>query len=377
MKIFQLVQKPQRRGAEIFAFQLSRELRRQGHKVQIAYLYPHQDAKALPLHPEDQMLSGQERHPLEKFPGFHPRPLRRLLQLIEQFRPDVVQVNGSRTVKYGAFARHFCRNGSWVLIYRNIGNPQDWVRGWSRRLFYEKLVMPKINGVVGVSSTTLKNLSDFYLLSIPAIHIPRGVDSSALKPMTSREATRQKMQISLRSPLLLFVGSLTPEKRLDRLLRVAGQVRAHLPDLRLCLVGDGPLRAKLEQQVAALGLTNTVYFAGMQADVATYMNAADLLLLTSDTEGTPGVILEAGLLRLPVVATRVGGVPECVLHKKTGLLADPDDEIGLAQAVIMLLQRPEERYKMGERSEKWIQANFTIGHIAQKYIDFYQQVLVV
>ena len=82
--------------------------------------------------------------------------------------------------------------------------------------------------------------------------------------------------------------------------------------------------------------------------------------LTSDTEGIPGVILEAGLMGLPVVATRVGGVPECVLANETGILIDTDDEEGLAEAVLMLLKNPLKRKEMGKRAERWISENFTI-----------------
>ena len=376
MKILQVVQKPQRRGAEIFAFQLSQELRHQGHEVRIAYLYPHDDANALPLHPTDCMLAGQERHPLEKSPGFHPLLLKRVIQQINNFKPDVVQVNGARTIKYGALAQYFCRHQSWVLVYRNIGNPNDWVLGRRRQLFYSRLIMPKLDGVVGVSQTTLDNLTNFYALTIPTTHIPRGIDPKALNFSLSRDVVRAKTQTPPLAPLILFVGSLTPEKRLDRLLRAVRQILSHhLPDLQVWIMGGGPLRPELEKQVESLGLNETVHFLGVQADVATYMQAADLLALTSDTEGLPGVILEAGWLELPAVATRVGGVSECVLDNETGLLVEPDDEDGLVQAMLSLLQYPEQRATMGGKAKSWIGKNFTIEKISQKYVDFYQQVL--
>jgi glycosyltransferase involved in cell wall biosynthesis len=131
----------------------------------------------------------------------------------------------------------------------------------------------------------------------------------------------------------------------------------------------------LENQVRIENLSDQVVFLGLQANVATYMNAADLLLLTSDTEGIPGVVLEAGLLGLPVVATEVGGVPECIREGETGVLMDPEDECGLANAVVDLLQDHQRWSRLSNSARVWIQREFTISIIAQRYADFYHHVL--
>jgi glycosyltransferase involved in cell wall biosynthesis len=375
MRVLQIVQKSQRRGAEVFAYQLGQEQRRQGHQVQTVYLYPFPGVGSLPLHERDCVLDGQEQHPFERLPGIHPGLLRRLGQQIGKFQPDVVQVNGGRAVKYGAFCRLFNAKSSWVLVYRNIGEPGDWVRGRQRRLFYQKLVMPRLDGVVSVSQITLEHVRDFYDLSIPMTCIPNGVDANALVPAVSREAVRQNTQTPSRAPVFLSVGSLTPEKHLDRLLRIVQSVRVNIPGIYLWLDGDGPLRANLEQQAKSLGIAETVRFLGIQTDVASYLAAADLFVLTSDTEGVPAAVLEAGLLDLPVVATQVGGLPECVLDGETGLLVEPQDEEGLARALCILLQDPVLRNDMGARAKEWVSDHFTLDKIAQQYLDFYRQVL--
>lgn len=375
MRIIQVVQKPQRRGAEIFAFQLSQELRRQGHEVRLVYLYPHAETVGLPLNEGDCMLNGNPDHPFEKFPGINPLLLRRLLHAIDEFKPDVVQVNGARTVKYGAFASYSRRDASWALIYRNIGNPRDWLRGWHYRIFYQKLVMPRLHGVVGVSRKTLQAVKDFYAISVPIKNIPRAVDPESLVPAASRDAVRLKTQTPAEAAVLIFIGSLTPEKRLDRLLRLTQQVRLQMPKLHLWFIGSGPLESTLRQQADALGIGESVRFLGAQSNVADYLNAADLFVLTSDTEGIPGVILEAGLLGLAVVATRVGGVPECILEGETGVLVDRQDEERLAEAVCGLLQDSARRHRLGEKAKSWVAENFTINKIAGNYVDFYHHVL--
>lgn len=375
MRILQIVNKPQRRGAEIFALQLSRELRRQNHAVKIVYLYPYQGDSALALAQEDIVLAGDEAHWLEKVAGAHPGLLRRLRQTIGAFAPDIVQVNGARTVKYGALAHLGRGQQGWALIYRNIGNPQDWQRGLHYHLFYTHLVMPQLDGVVGVTQTTLDNLKKSYRLTIPTINIPRGVDPTQLVPTVPAPEMRAKMQTPGDAHVLLFVGSLSPEKRLDRLLNVVAQVHAQGEQAYLWIVGDGALRRELEALVKGLGLEPWVRFAGIQPDVANYMAAADLLLLTSDTEGLPGVILEAGMVGIPAVATRVGGVHESMLDGETGLLIEPHDESGFASAVVELLRDRARRLEMGQKAERWVQANFTMAKIAQRYLEFYRGVL--
>lgn len=375
MRILQVVQKPQRRGAEVFAFQLSQELKRQGHETRLIYLYPHNETCGLPLDHGDRMLNGNPNHPFEKLPGVNPFLLRQLLHAIDEFKPDVVQVNGARTVKYGAFASYSCRDASWALIYRNIGNPSDWLRGWHYRFFYQKLVMPRLHGVVGVSRTTLQAVKDFYELSIPMRNIPNATNPAYLIPKTSRDDVRRQTKTPTDAPVLISVGSLTTEKRLDRLFRVTQNVCSRLPHLHLWLVGAGSQEHVLRQQAHSLGIADNVRFLGTQAYVADYLNAADLFVLTSDTEGIPAVILEAGLLGLPVIATRVGGIPECVLDGETGVLVDRQDEQGLAEVVCALWQNSVRRHELGKKAKNWVRENFTIEKIAMDYIDFYESVL--
>ncbi|MGH9857298.1 MAG: glycosyltransferase family 4 protein, partial [Acidobacteriota bacterium] len=362
--------------AEVFAFQLSQELRRHQHDVRIAYLYPYKGANRLPVeHPENILLDGSEGSFLEKVPGFHPLLLRRLNQRIADFKPDIVQANGARTVKYGAFAARKQQDHSSVLIYRNIGNPQDWLKGPLRSVFYQKFVMPRVDGIVGVSQKTLERVLNFYQLSIPSAHIPRGIDASALISTQNRQSVRKAYSIPEDTPLLIYLGSMTREKRPDRFLRIVRCVKERIPQIQAWLVGDGPLKEQLQKETASEGMTETVRFVGLQTQVAPFLLASDLLLVTSDTEGIPGVILEAGLLGIPAIASSVGGVPECIQNNRTGILVDPENEEAFATAVMELLQESSRRNEMGERAKDWMNQNFEIRKVALQYLEFYKKVL--
>jgi len=374
LRILQVVHKPQRRGAEIFALQLSQQLRSKGHEVRTAYLYPHHGENPLPLTADDVVLGGSEHHCFETFPGVHPSLVSRLRRIVEETHPDVVQVNGGRTVKYGAAIASHTLQRPWVLIYRNIGQPGHWRRG-VRHTYYSRLVLPRLDGVVGVSAGTLREIENLYRLSVPTACIPSAVDSSAVVPTMSRSAVREQTDTPLDAPVVVWIGSLTPEKRLDRLLRAAARVRQLVPNLHVWILGGGPLGRTLESEARAQSLEGCVRFLGVQAQVANYINAGDLVTLTSDNEGMPAVLLEAGLLGRAVVATQVGGVAECVLHEETGILVPRSDEEALATAIQDLLRQPDRRSRLGDSAKAWVEQNFTISLIAQRYASFYQQVM--
>jgi glycosyltransferase involved in cell wall biosynthesis len=240
---------------------------------------------------------------------------------------------------------------------------------------YSQLVAPRLDGVVGVSQTTLRAVGELYNLSVPMTYIPCAVDPEAVVPIVPREVVRRGADTPLDAPVVVWVGSLTPEKRLDRMLRAVSMVKTHVPDLHLWIVGGGRLQSDLETQVRGSSLATCVRFFGTQNRVADHLNAGDLAVLTSDTEGMPAVLLEAGFLGLPVVATRVGGVSECVRDGETGVLVKRTDEGALANALCELLQHPERRFQMGKAARAWIDANFTMSRIAQQYCAFYQRVL--
>lgn len=353
----------------MFARELSEELEERGHPTTIVYLYDHAGDAPLPLRPQDRVL-GTERRLFERLPGVHPVILARLLRHLDRFSPEIVQVNGSRSVKYGSLARRL-RRGHWPLVSRVIGSPPHWAGGAFKRRLYARLVLSAVDGLIAVSSDTLQGLRSCYRVTAPATVVPRGVAVPTEPGAGDRGAARRRRQIADRTPVVVFIGSLTAEKRPDRLLRVFARVRAEVPDVVLWVAGDGPLAPDVRQRIEAAGLTHAVALLGVVQDVDELLAAADLLLLTSDTEGTPGVVLEAGAAGLPTVATSVGGVPACVGHGKTGLLAAPDDEEGLAAAVVELLRDPDRRHAYGAAARRRVEECFSLPRVADEILAFY------
>jgi glycosyltransferase involved in cell wall biosynthesis len=374
LRILQLVQKPQRRGAEMFAAQLSAMLRTTGQAVvRTAYLYPNDTVGTLPLVDGDLVIGGDEASPSEKLLGANPALLRRLVAAIDDFAPDIVQANGSRTVKYAALASVFRRRVA--VVYRNIGDPTQWVDDRWRRFFYSRAILPRLDGIVSVSEATLRGVQSLHATSVPTACIPRAIDVEAFQPARSRNQVRAELGADAGIPVVLYVGSLTQEKRPDRLARVFAAVRATVPEAELWVVGSGPLDDDLAGQLAISGDAAHARLLGVRDDVADLMNAADLLLLTSDTEGTPGVLLEAGAASLAVVATRVGGVADCIADGRTGVLVGREDEEGFARAAVALLRDPSARKQMGIEARYRVAESFALSAITQDYLRFYRTVL--
>ncbi|MCI0416246.1 glycosyltransferase family 4 protein [bacterium] len=373
MKILQIVQKPQLRGAEMFAYQLSERFLREGHQVREVYLYSATDAASLSLRSSDVLIGEDQNHFTERVPGWNPKILKRIRSLLREFKPEVVQVNAARTVKYGALVSMLEQNTRCVFVYRNIGDPRTWVRGLLRKWFYRNFAINQMDGIVAVSRTSFDFLKLLLNGNSDLVRIPRAVEPATFVPKQRREKVRQSLSTPELAPVLVFVGSLTPEKRVDRLIRLLQHGISQFPLLQLWILGDGTLKRELETYAETLGVAGAVRFIGLQQDVASYVNAADLFVLSSETEGIPGVVLEAGLLGIPSIACNVGGVSDCILDGETGILVDPSNETSMIEAVVELLSHAGQRIEMGKKASNWVMKNFLMEGIAEQYLEFYKR----
>jgi glycosyltransferase involved in cell wall biosynthesis len=202
--------------------------------------------------------------------------------------------------------------------------------------------------------------------------LPNVVDTEWFKPAGSLS----------KAPLtLIAVGRLVKQKRLDRFISILGRLRTEFRlDVRGLIVGPGcqneDLRPKLENQARSLGLfPDIVQFRGGVSDMRSAYQEAAVCVLTSDFEGTPNVLLEAMASGLPVVATRVGGVPGIVRHTQTGFLFEPDDLEGLVAALVELVRNSELRTAMGQRARTYVEENHSLHRLPAYLGGLYQRAL--
>ena len=177
----------------------------------------------------------------------------------------------------------------------------------------------------------------------------------------------------------LIVGtaaSLTPEKGLDVLLRAMPELLRRCPDVYLLILGEGPLRSDLQRMIREMELEQSVGLPGHVEDVRSWLAAFQVFVLPSKSDGVPTAILEAMAMELPVVASRVGGVPEILRQGEIGVMVDPGDPRQLAQALASLLEDPSKCKHLGRIGRQRVRQTFgldcMIGRLDELYMELLQ-----
>jgi len=168
--------------------------------------------------------------------------------------------------------------------------------------------------------------------------VPNGVDVERFRPQHSRSgALRTRFAIDAEAPLVGFVGRLSAEKGPDLFLRAALSIRAQRPDAHFVLVGEGAMLKQLQVFASRFGIADAVHFAGSQDDMPAVFNELDVVVSSSLSEAMPLAVMEAMASGVPVVACKVGGIPDLVEHGVTGWLAPEGDYDELATRVVDLI----------------------------------------
>jgi glycosyltransferase involved in cell wall biosynthesis len=198
--------------------------------------------------------------------------------------------------------------------------------------------------------------------------IPPGIE---IGPLPTKQSARRVLGIPETGPVLSFIGRVTRIKRPDRFIEVALRVSQQRPDAHFIIVGDGDLMQVTRHKAACSNAP--IQLLGMLNQVETCLAASDAVILTSDNEGTPISLIEAGMAGIPVVASDVGSVREVVSDGETGWLAKPDTT-ALSAAVLELLQHPSEAARRGENARKTTEQKFGVSRFLGDYEQLYIEV---
>ncbi len=204
--------------------------------------------------------------------------------------------------------------------------------------------------------------------------LPNGVDVQRFHPdPIARAAKRAELRLE-DSFTWLAVGRFVPAKNYALMLRAFAIAR--IPNARLIIAGDGPLRPELEGLAKQLNISNLTDFLGARSDVKELMNAADAYVMSSDREGMPMVLLEASATALPIVATNVGGNMEVVKHGISGLLVPPQDEESLADAMTIMTNLPPVTLAaMGRSGRELTSAHHNIESVVDSWEALYRELI--
>lgn len=193
--------------------------------------------------------------------------------------------------------------------------------------------------------------------------------------LEDRAIVRQEWGFHEKHEIAVIVAQLRPEKNHSLFLRVARRVAEHLPAARFVIVGDGPERTKLQDYAQTLNISHLVRFTGVRHDIPRVLAAADVVTLTSRTETFPMALLEGMAAGKPIVATRVGSIPEMVGEEESGYLINLDDEEAFAEALQELLSSRAKAKRMGEAGRRTVMQHFTLEQMVRGYEELFQELL--
>jgi sugar transferase (PEP-CTERM/EpsH1 system associated) len=312
---------------------------------------------------------------LNKPPGLAPATHWDLYKLLRRLRPTILHTYNLAAVEYAATAM---LAGVPVRVHaehgRDASDPDG--KNWKHNLL-RRLLVPVIDCFVPVSADLQGWLGR--AAGVPQaknLLIDNGVDTSIFAPATAGSKPAGWPDFA-GCFVIGTVGRIQDVKDHAGLVDAFAALRAQLPRerdrLRLVIVGDGPLRAKLAEKVRAMGLQDVVHLPGARRDIADLMRTFSVFAMSSIAEGTPVVLLEAMACGLPVVATRVGGIPAVVEEGTTGALVPARDPSALAAALARYALAPELVRKHGAAARRRIENKYSIGAMLASYLGLYDR----
>lgn len=207
--------------------------------------------------------------------------------------------------------------------------------------------------------------------------VPSGIDVNKFQQasQSDAESVRAEFHITPPSQIVGNIAHLADHKGHRYLVDAAKIVVKQKPDVVFLIVGEGEERSALEKQISGLGLQGKVILAGFRENVAPFLRAFDVFALSSHLEGLCTSLLDAMLLRVPVVATRTGGVPDIVKHDDNGLLVEPKDPSSLAAAILRLLRDRELAERLSRRGKETVLQSFTAEKMIEGTISVYNSLM--
>lgn len=296
----------------------------------------------------------------------------RLYRLLDAHKPVIIHTWMFHANAVGRIVGRIARVPIIISSRRNVnigGKRREMVNRWTHAL---------TDRVIAVSESAREaEIRRAHVDPQHVVTIPNGVavDRFAAEPKGRDEDLRRELGVPIRSPLIGWVGRFRKQKAVVDLLDAFLLVYEAHPAARLVLVGDGELRQVSESRAESLGIADIVSFTGMRNDVPRVLAALQVFALPSLWEGMPNAVLEAMAASLPVVATRVGGVPEVVVDGVTGLLIPPRDADALAAAVIRLLRDPALRQQMGKAGHERVRRHFSVEQMVRRTETLYEELL--
>jgi len=306
------------------------------------------------------------------------KALWKLYWLMRKERPHIVHTHTAKAGFLGRLAARLA--GVPVIVHTFHGHVLHGYYGPVQNALLRRVEQSLgwfTDRLVTVSEQVKRELVGYGIARAKKIEvIPLGFD---LKPFfnshTHRGEFRREIRLSNKIKLVGIVGRIFPIKNHALFLESAAQISARETAARFVIVGDGALRSALEQQARRLGIADRVLFTGWRRDLSRIYADLDLLVVSSDNEGTPVSAIEAMASGCPVVATRVGGLPDLIEDHKTGRLVPPREPEALTNTILALLNDPQMAQDLGKNGRDSVRGRFGLERLLNDIDSLYTQLL--
>lgn len=356
MKIMQVIPYFCFGGAEIMCENLTYALKNAGQEVFAVSLY--HDRTPIARRMEE---AGIRIVYLDKKLGLDLSMVPKLIKIIRRERPDVVHTHLD-VIKYAVLAAKLAGVKKCVHTVHSLADRE--AEGWVQKIINGFYFRRGWSVPVALTPEVQSSVSEFYglpLSRVPVIY--NGIDLSRCVPKTTYETGE--------TVTILHVGRFDVPKNHPGLLEAFRLLLETHPECRLRLVGDGELRPDMEKLAREKGIADFVEFCGMQSNVYPYLHDADIFTLPSIYEGNPMTIIEAMGTGLPIVASRVGGIPDMISDGESGLLVEPEPQ-SICAGLTRLVGDAALRQRLGLAARKQSQT-FSAEHMARGYIACYSK----
>lgn len=359
MRILQLIQRCQLRGAEVFACQLAEELIKKNHTVDVAYVFDTDNA--LPFELNFIPIHGNTQRRFCDFAAY-----KRLNELVRKGQYDIVQANAGDTLKYAILSK---RLYGWKnpVVFRNANKMSDFLKG-KLHIRLNQWFLSQCSYIISVSENCRQDIIQVFS--------PASSKSETIAIGTKTFNDVLPLEIKKDRPVLINIASLVPEKNHFFLLDVFETFRRK-NNGTLLILGDGKLRESIETRIKSLDLTDNVILMGSRRDAISILKSADVLVLPSKIEGLPGVILEALSCGIPVVTSDVGGIPEVIEDGKTGFILHQWVVDRYVKKIEEALYNDALKAKIIVHGKELVSMKFLMPHIAAQFLIAYNSIAKV
>jgi glycosyltransferase involved in cell wall biosynthesis len=296
---------------------------------------------------------------------------RPLVSLLRRERVDILHAHKFGSNLWGSLLGRLARVPVVVAHEQSWASARFSFAGERFRAFLDRAVIARsVDAFIAVSEADRDRMVEVERIDPKRIRVlPNAVPT----PQLSGHDVRRELEIPADAPVAVTVCQLRPEKALDLLVDTAALLRPQFPGLRVLVAGDGPEEAALRQRIREHRLEENVLLLGTRRDVPDVVAAADVAVCCSDFEGTPLSVMEYMGVGKPVVATRIGGLPEMIDHGVQGLLFEKRNAPELAAALARLFRDPAEREAMGEEARRRQRERFDLDAATRWLENLYEE----